>query len=139
MSEIRALLLEVEQHGAKIIQSGRDRLTLRRAALVPDDLSAQVKAAKWAILRFLSGVGEPELAPTTAQEFRNHFVLWPWNLHWDLPHPARRYLKPESHGGGFWHWCSDCGRWAVHGFGVDLQHGQLGEWRCGLHRTDGKR
>jgi hypothetical protein len=35
------------------------------------------------------------------------------------------------------HFCAECGRWGVYGYGVNIRAGRLGRWYCTAHRPKG--
>ena len=144
MADVKALVLELEKYGARLIPAAGGMLTLANATGVPDWLRDAVKAAKVEILAAFAG-GKlddhvSDTPPTTdAAEFHRVYGKWPWEIDWKTPHTGRRSLKPEVSGKTLFHWCPECGRWASFGFDVDLPKSQLGTWHCFEHRPTGDR
>ena len=138
MADVKALVVELEKYGARLVPAGHGRLTLTNAAGVPDWLRSAVKVGKAEILASFSG-GELDdylfnaPPPTDAAAFHRVYGKWPWQIDWQVPHTGRRSLKPEVSGKLFHHWCPECGRWGCIGYDVDLRKGMLGTWYCGEH------
>ena len=144
MSDVNALILELEKYGARLVPAGHGMLTLANGAGVPGWLRDAVKEAKVEILAsFAGGEWDNYLfnapPPTDAAGFHRVYGKWPWEIDWMTPHTGRRSLLPEVGGGILYHWCPECGRWASFGFDVDLPKSQLGSWHCFEHRPTGNR
>ena len=138
MADVKALVLELEKYGARLIPAAGGMLTLANAAGVPDWLRDAVKAVKVEILAsFAGGELDDHLfntpPPMDAAEFHRIYGKWPWQIDWKIPHAGRRSLKPEVSNGTLFHWCPECGRWASIGYGVNLRSDVFGSWFCGEH------
>ena len=141
MSTARDLLDDLAVIGATIQPEG-DGLILRAGTTpVPAGLVNRIRRAKAELLATLATDDvKKELVALEAtlvappDWFRSIASPAEGEPGFDQPCAERRGRIEELPGRVFLHFCIECGRWGVFGYGVNLRAGRLGGWYCATHR-----
>jgi len=132
------LLGRLTEIGATIRPAG-DRLILRAGpTAIPASLVGRIRQARAELLSMLEERAAPEanvVAP--ADRFERTVSPAEGEAGLEKPCAARRGKVEEREDGVFLHFCTDCGAWGAHGYGVNLRAGRLGRWYCAAHRPQG--
>jgi hypothetical protein len=140
-------LAAVHAAGGEVKLVGPERLKVIAPNALPNNLVAQLRAAKPELLALLSStakaVTESELVDKQAASKAELIAPAQWfervaprtdgELGFAMPCAARRG-RVEQRGGVVLHFCAECGAWGLFGYSVNQRGDQLGRWYCARHR-----
>jgi hypothetical protein len=128
VSDVAELLDDLRKIGAQVTATGRNIVLRAGTSGIPADLVIRVRQSKPALLTWLSQHAaevESTVIPPASAAIQRSPLLEP---------SSERRGRIVQEGGGWLHFCDECGRWGGFGCGVDLRTRRLGRWYCAEHR-----